>query len=71
MRKVIMKDPNKKQSPASIIGGILFLIAFIGSIIAMYIASQTDTYLCLVIVNSKKVLGSARRDYGAFSISSV
>ena len=50
MRKVIMKDPNKKQSPASIIGGILFLIAFIGSIIAMYIASQTDTYLCLVIV---------------------
>ena len=49
MRKVIMKDPNKKQSPASIIGGILFLIAFIGSIIAMYIASQTDTYLCLVI----------------------
>lgn len=50
MRKVITKDPNKKQSPASIIGGILFLIVFIGSIIAMYIASQTDTYLCLVIV---------------------
>lgn len=24
MRKVIMKDPNKKQSPASIIGGFCF-----------------------------------------------
>lgn len=55
MRKVVMidpdpNDPNKKKSPGSIIGGILFLTAFVGSIIAMFITSQTDPFKCLLIV---------------------
>ena len=45
-----MTRPDNKHTTQSKIFGILFLIAFVGTIIAMFITAQTDPVLCVLIV---------------------